>query len=142
LRTTGFEVTRKDAKSATSAVAVSAPGVRIDRGEGQGIREFLIVGCQLPTMNEPSKAKQSPLASNLIEVRRDLAPIDIVIVAMNFDDPAIRLAFVSGAREAVESAVINLNPSHARELGYWLGELADWTGGEPPPSPYRQPRES
>ena len=55
---------------------------------------------------------------------------------MRYDDPAIRQAFIAGAREAVEAAILNVSASNAAELQGWLDELADWTAGEPPEAPH------
>jgi hypothetical protein len=55
---------------------------------------------------------------------------------MKFADPEIRAAYLAGARATFESMCLELAGPACRELEEWIdGDLAGWTGGEPPPPP-------
>ena len=55
---------------------------------------------------------------------------------MKFADPEIRAAYLAGARAAFESIRLELAGPACRELEEWIdGDLATWSGGEPPLPP-------
>ncbi len=58
---------------------------------------------------------------------------------MRYENPAIRQAYIAGAREAVDAAILDLSPAQANELEQWLSDLECWTEGEPPLAPHQWP---
>jgi hypothetical protein len=55
---------------------------------------------------------------------------------MRYSAPQSRRAFIEGARAAFDAALVTLDPREARMIAHWIEvDLADWTGGEPPPAP-------
>ena len=55
---------------------------------------------------------------------------------MSYDNPDVRRAYVQGARDTYESAVVDGDPRPLRAIEEWLGELERWQGGDPPPPPH------
>jgi hypothetical protein len=54
---------------------------------------------------------------------------------MQYDEQAFREAYRRGAHEAYDSAMIGMEPCHARAIEEWLSDLDAWKGGDPPPAP-------
>jgi len=55
---------------------------------------------------------------------------------MKSDNPVVRAAYLQGARDAVESMLIECPPGTVAEVRDWLSKLSKWTIGESPLPPY------
>ena len=54
---------------------------------------------------------------------------------MRFDEPDVREAYRSGARDCYEATILGLNTRRTREIKKWLSDLDAWQDGDPPPPP-------
>jgi hypothetical protein len=61
---------------------------------------------------------------------------------VHFDDPLVRAAYIRGARDAYDSALVGMSAADARALEEWIGDLDAWDGGNPPPPPNAWPSEA
>lgn len=55
---------------------------------------------------------------------------------MPYERPESRRAYIAGARAALDSMALTVDPREARAVEEWINvDLASWTDGEPPPAP-------